>query len=60
MECSLLGKNSLSYLVIYSRLTMYSCALSWFFLDVAYYGLSLNNATILQAIGYSTNGAKTT
>lgn len=35
-------------------------ALSWFFLDVAYYGLSLNNATILQAIGYSTKGAKNT
>lgn len=35
-------------------------ALSWFFLDVAYYGLSLNNATILQAIGYSTTGAKNT
>jgi PHS family inorganic phosphate transporter-like MFS transporter len=26
---------------------------SWFFLDVAYYGLSLNNAVILSAIGYS-------
>ncbi|KAI7784511.1 inorganic phosphate transporter pho84 [Diaporthe eres] len=36
------------------------CALSWFFLDVAYYGLSLNNATILSAIGYSTSHAKTT
>jgi len=35
-------------------------ALSWFFLDVAYYGLSLNNATILSVIGYSTSGAKTT
>ncbi|KUI60719.1 Repressible high-affinity phosphate permease [Cytospora mali] len=35
-------------------------ALSWFFLDVAYYGLSLNNATILSAIGYSTSGAKST
>lgn len=35
-------------------------ALSWFFLDVAYYGLSLNNATILQAIGYSTSNAKST
>jgi PHS family inorganic phosphate transporter-like MFS transporter len=27
---------------------------SWFLLDVAYYGLSLNNPVILQAIGYST------
>jgi len=35
-------------------------ALSWCFLDIAYYGLSLNNATILNVIGYSTNGATTT
>lgn len=27
---------------------------SWFFLDVAFYGISLNNAVFLQAIGYST------
>ena len=27
---------------------------SWFFLDVAFYGLGLNNTTILSAIGYST------
>lgn len=26
---------------------------SWFFLDVAFYGLSLNNSVILTAIGYS-------
>lgn len=26
---------------------------SWFFLDVAYYGLGLNNSIILSAIGYS-------
>ncbi|KAG6009141.1 acid phosphatase pho5 [Claviceps maximensis] len=31
---------------------------SWFLLDVAFYGLSLNNAVILEAIGYTTN-AKT-
>ena len=30
---------------------------SWFFLDVAFYGLGLNNAIILSAIGYS--GGKT-
>lgn len=30
---------------------------SWFFLDVAYYGLGLNNSIILSAIGYS--GGKT-
>ncbi|KXL47140.1 hypothetical protein M433DRAFT_152974 [Acidomyces richmondensis BFW] len=27
---------------------------SWFFLDVAFYGVSLNNTTFLHAIGYST------
>lgn len=26
---------------------------SWFFLDIAFYGLSLNNSVILSAIGYS-------
>jgi PHS family inorganic phosphate transporter-like MFS transporter len=26
---------------------------SWFFLDVAFYGVGLNNSTILQAIGYA-------
>lgn len=35
-------------------------ALSWCFLDIAYYGVSLNNATILQVIGYSSQGATTT
>jgi PHS family inorganic phosphate transporter-like MFS transporter len=35
-------------------------ALSWCFLDIAYYGLSLNNAAILNVIGYSTSGATTT
>lgn len=29
------------------------CALSWFFLDIAYYGLGLNNPIILNAIGWS-------
>ncbi|KAI8886160.1 MFS general substrate transporter [Backusella circina FSU 941] len=28
-------------------------ALSWFFLDVAFYGLGLNNSAILSAIGYA-------
>ncbi|KAK0365800.1 acid phosphatase pho5 [Friedmanniomyces endolithicus] len=27
---------------------------SWFFLDVAFYGVGLNNSTILQTIGYGT------
>ncbi|SCO88996.1 phosphate transport protein [Fusarium oxysporum] len=30
---------------------------SWFCLDVAFYGLSLNNGTILTVIGYSTKNA---
>ncbi|OAA55340.1 phosphate/H+ symporter [Niveomyces insectorum RCEF 264] len=34
--------------------------LSWCFLDIAYYGLSLNNALILSTIGYSTSGTKST
>ncbi|KAI1335447.1 phosphate permease [Xylariaceae sp. FL0016] len=33
---------------------------SWFCLDVAFYGLSLNNATILDVIGYSTSGVSST
>ncbi|KAK8080664.1 phosphate:H+ symporter [Apiospora hydei] len=32
---------------------------SWFMLDVAYYGLSLNNAAILKIIGYSTKNLRT-
>ncbi|KAL0933297.1 phosphate:h+ symporter [Colletotrichum truncatum] len=28
-------------------------ALSWFFLDLAFYGLGLNNTVVLQAIGYA-------
>ncbi|KAI9310902.1 major facilitator superfamily domain-containing protein [Dichotomocladium elegans] len=28
-------------------------ALSWFLLDIAFYGIGLNNAAILEAIGYS-------
>jgi PHS family inorganic phosphate transporter-like MFS transporter len=35
-------------------------ALSWCFLDIAYYGVSLNNAVILEVIGYSTKGAQNT
>ena len=37
-----------------------STALSWCFLDIAYYGVSLNNAVILEVIGYSTKGAHNT
>ncbi|KAL8378538.1 hypothetical protein RB599_008378 [Gaeumannomyces hyphopodioides] len=32
------------------------CALSWFFLDIAFYGLGLNNPIILNAIGWSGGG----
>ncbi|KAK4039031.1 major facilitator superfamily domain-containing protein [Parachaetomium inaequale] len=35
-------------------------ALSWCFLDIAYYGVSLNNAVILEVIGYSTKNATNT
>lgn len=31
---------------------------SWFFLDVAFYGLGLNNSIILTQIGYGTTGTK--
>ncbi|KAB5511396.1 major facilitator superfamily domain-containing protein [Coniochaeta sp. 2T2.1] len=31
-------------------------ALSWCFLDIAFYGLSLNNAAIIGTIGFSTKG----
>lgn len=30
-------------------------SLSWFFLDVAFYGISLNSAVILQTIGYASS-----
>ncbi|KAI9868389.1 MAG: Inorganic phosphate transporter pho84 [Trichoglossum hirsutum] len=33
--------------------TLIGTAGSWFFLDVAFYGLGLNNSIILQAIGYA-------
>lgn len=39
---------------------MYRTALSWCFLDIAYYGLSLNNAAILETIGYSTKNTQAT
>lgn len=40
-------------------LVLFGTAGSWFCLDVAFYGLSLNNATILGVIGYSTKNAAT-
>lgn len=41
-------------------LLLFGTAGSWFVLDVAFYGVSLNNAAILETIGYSTSGAHTT
>ncbi|KPM36556.1 Repressible high-affinity phosphate permease [Neonectria ditissima] len=45
----------------YSKLKNFKLLLgtagSWFCLDVAFYGLSLNNGTILKVIGYSTKDA---
>ncbi|KAG5971249.1 acid phosphatase pho5 [Claviceps arundinis] len=41
-------------------LLLFGTAGSWFCLDVAFYGLSLNNAVILEAIGYSTNANSVT
>ncbi|KAI1158198.1 major facilitator superfamily domain-containing protein [Nemania serpens] len=39
---------------------LFGTAASWFVLDVAFYGVSLNNAVILQTIGYSTTDAHST
>ncbi|OTA69442.1 phosphate permease [Hypoxylon sp. EC38] len=41
-------------------LLLFGTAGSWFVLDVAFYGLSLNNALILQVIGFSTTNATNT
>ncbi|KAI1462058.1 phosphate permease [Annulohypoxylon moriforme] len=48
------------YAIPKNGLLLFGTAGSWFCLDVAFYGLSLNNATILNVIGYSTSGAKST
>lgn len=46
----------------YSKLANFALLLdtagSWFCLDVAFYGLSLNNGTILSVIGYSTKNTR--
>jgi PHS family inorganic phosphate transporter-like MFS transporter len=42
-----------------NALVLFGTAGSWFCLDVAFYGLSLNNGTILNVIGYSTAHADT-
>ncbi|KAI0852528.1 phosphate permease [Daldinia vernicosa] len=46
------------YSIPKNGLLLFGTAGSWFMLDVAFYGLSLNNAVILDVIGYSTAGAK--
>ena len=34
------------------------CALTWFFLDIGYYGTSLNTSLVLQFIGYGSGKIK--
>ncbi|KAJ8121361.1 hypothetical protein ONZ43_g2166 [Nemania bipapillata] len=48
------------YSVRKNALLLFGTAGSWFLLDVAFYGVSLNNASILETIGYSTSGAHNT
>ncbi|KAF2966067.1 hypothetical protein GQX73_g7513 [Xylaria multiplex] len=48
------------YSIPKNGLLLFGTAGSWFLLDVAFYGVSLNNASILATIGYSTKGAHTT
>ncbi|KAI0185368.1 phosphate permease [Xylaria flabelliformis] len=48
------------YSIPKNGLLLFGTAGSWFLLDVAFYGVSLNNAAILETIGYSTNGAHST
>ncbi|KAI1325500.1 phosphate permease [Xylariaceae sp. FL0255] len=43
-----------------NALLLFGTAGSWFCLDVAYYGINLNNASIISTIGFSTTGAPTT
>ncbi|KAI0459283.1 major facilitator superfamily domain-containing protein [Xylaria acuta] len=48
------------YSIRKNGLLLFGTAGSWFLLDVAFYGVSLNNAAILETIGYSTTGAHST
>lgn len=45
------------YAIRKNLLLLIGTAGSWFMLDVAFYGLSLNNGDILKAVGFSTSGA---
>ncbi|KAI8635277.1 phosphate permease [Xylariaceae sp. FL1651] len=47
------------YSIPKNGLLLFGTAGSWFLLDVAFYGVSLNNASILQTIGYANTGATT-
>ncbi|KAI0200387.1 major facilitator superfamily domain-containing protein [Astrocystis sublimbata] len=48
------------YSIRKNYLLLIGTAGSWFLLDVAFYGVSLNNAVILETIGFSTKGAHST
>ncbi|ORY63230.1 major facilitator superfamily domain-containing protein [Pseudomassariella vexata] len=54
------GDFARHYAIPKNGLLLFGTAASWFVLDVAYYGLSLNTATILSVIGYSSSSANTT
>ncbi|KAH8892667.1 MFS general substrate transporter [Thozetella sp. PMI_491] len=38
-------------------LTLFGCAFSWFLVDVAFYGINLNQSVILTDIGYNTGNS---
>ncbi|KAH6645382.1 major facilitator superfamily domain-containing protein, partial [Truncatella angustata] len=38
-------------------LTLFGCAFSWFLVDVAFYGINLNQSVILKDIGYATGNS---
>jgi MFS transporter, PHS family, inorganic phosphate transporter len=39
----------------HGKVLLGTCA-SWFFLDIAFYGLGLNNTVVIEAVGYATRG----
>jgi PHS family inorganic phosphate transporter-like MFS transporter len=52
------GVQMTAFLEYFSKprhaITLFGCAFSWFLLDVAFYGLNLNQSVILTDIGYAT------
>ncbi|KAI1304474.1 major facilitator superfamily domain-containing protein [Xylaria venustula] len=48
------------YSIRRNALLLFGTAGSWFVLDVAFYGVSLNNAVIIETIGFSTSGSHNT